>query len=84
MSVLILLLLTGAPALAFATLVPGLDPAARVVVSAAASTVMAGLVAEVMLLTGLWSPAGGVAAMAGVSAVLAGVSLAIRRHRRTR
>jgi hypothetical protein len=78
--VLILLFLLVAPAACFAALLPGLDPAARVVVSATAGIVILTLVAEVMLALSQWSPTGGLVAVAVICAVLLGVSWALRHH----
>jgi hypothetical protein len=74
MAVLVLLLLVVPPALGFAALLPGLDPAGRAVASATGGLVVVALVAEVMLVTSLWSPGAGLAAVVVVSAVLLGVS----------
>lgn len=81
MHILILLFLLIAPATCFAALLPGLDPAARVVVSATASIVILALVAEVMLALSLWSPSGGLVSVAVICAVLLGVSWVLRHHR---
>jgi hypothetical protein len=74
MTVLLLLLLVVPPAIGFAALLPGLDPAGRAVVSATGALVILSLVAEVMLVTSLWSPGAGLAVVTVISAVLLGVS----------
>ncbi|MBC6464439.1 hypothetical protein [Actinomadura alba] len=74
MAVLVLLLLVVPPAIGVAALLPGLDPAGRAVASAAGALVVVALVAEIMLVTSLWSPGGGLAAVAVISAVLLGLS----------
>ncbi|MBC6459317.1 hypothetical protein [Actinomadura sp. HBU206391] len=74
MTVILLLLLVTAPTAACAALLPGLDPAGRAVVSATGGLVIVALVAEVMLVTSLWSPGGGLAAVTVISAALLGVS----------
>ncbi|MGH3390171.1 MAG: hypothetical protein ACRDOO_14985 [Actinomadura sp.] len=80
MHILILLFLLVAPAACFAALLPRLDPAARVVVSGTAGIVILTLVAEVMLALSLWSPTGGLVAVAVICAVLLGVSWVLRHH----
>ena len=80
MNALVLLFLLVAPAACFAALLPGLDPAARVIVSAAAGIVILTSVAETMLATSLWSPAGGLVAVAAICAVLLGVSWVVHRR----
>jgi hypothetical protein len=77
--ILILLFLLVAPAACFAALLPRLDPAARIVVSATAGIVILTLVAEVMLAVSRWSPTGGLVAVAAICAVLLGVSWIVRR-----
>lgn len=62
--------LVAAPATAVAVPLRGLDPLARIVLAVAAAVVVNALVAEVMLITGSWSPPGGVAAVSVISAVL--------------
>lgn len=76
----VLLILVVAPAVSFATLLPGLDPVARIVVSATAGLVILGMVAELMLAVRLWSPGGGLVAVSVVCALLLAVSFALRRR----
>lgn len=66
------------PAVCVGLLLRGLDPAARVIVSGAASVALAGSVAEVMLVTSRWSPDGGIVASAIASALLALTALVLR------
>jgi hypothetical protein len=81
MNVPILLFLLIAPAACFAALLPGLDPAARVIVSATAGLVILTLVAEVMLAASLWSPGGGLVAVAVICVVLLALAWAVRLRR---
>lgn len=74
MTVLLTLSLFCAPALGVATLLSGLDPAARAVVSAVGSLVIVSLVAEVMLVTSLWSPGGGLVAVLLIGGAFAALS----------
>jgi hypothetical protein len=80
MNALVLRILVVAPAVSFATLLPGLDPVARIVVSATAGLVILGMVAELMLAARLWSPGGGLAAVAVICGLLVTVSFAVRRR----
>jgi hypothetical protein len=80
-NVLILLFLLVAPAGCFAALLPGLDTAARAIVSATAGLVILTLVAEVMLAASLWSPGGGLVAIAVICAVLLVLAWALRAVR---
>jgi hypothetical protein len=68
------------PAVCVASLLGGLDPAARVIVSGAASVALAASVAEVMLVTSGWSPDGGIVATATASALLALAAVIVRRR----
>jgi hypothetical protein len=70
------------PALLVALLLPGLDALARWIVAGTASVVLAASVAEIMLVTGGWSPTGGLVATAIVCAGLGAAALAV--HRRSR
>jgi hypothetical protein len=79
MTALVLLFLVVAPAVSFAALLPGLDLVARAVVSAIAGIVIVAMVAEIMLAASLWSPTGGLAAVAVVCALLMGLSWGLRR-----
>jgi hypothetical protein len=73
---LTLLFLLAGPALAAWPLLSGLPRAARAVVAGAVSLVTVVLVAQLMLFLGLWSPRGGVAAVA-VCCLLPGVAGAV-------
>lgn len=77
---LTLLFLLLAPAAGTALLLRSMDAPARAVVAGAAALVADTAVAETMLVTSHWSPRGGVAAVAVISAVLA-VPAAARRLR---
>ncbi|MBB6436510.1 hypothetical protein [Streptomyces candidus] len=72
-----------APAAAVAGLLRGLEPPARVVVSAAAALALNLLVAQAMLAMHLWSVRGGVVAVAGISALLILFTLVRRPGGRT-
>lgn len=80
---LVFVLLT--PAVCVGLLLPGLDALARSIVAVTAAVVLAGSVAEVMLVTSGWSPEGGIVATAIACAALAAgaVVLHFRRRRRT-
>lgn len=73
-----------APALAVLVPLTGTDPLARVLFATSAVVVIDGLVAEVMLAVGIWSPAGGTLVVAVVStllwAALGGAALVRRRR----
>lgn len=77
---LVFVLLT--PAVCVALLLPGLDPPARWIVSGTAALVLAGSIAEVMLVTSGWSPAGGTVATAAVCTALAAGAGALRLRAR--
>lgn len=80
---LVFVLLT--PAACVALLLAGLDVLARAIVAGTAAVVLAGSVAEIMLVTTGWSPDGGIIATAIACAALAGGAgvLHLRRRRRT-
>ncbi len=72
------------PALCVALLLPRLEPTARMIVSVTASVALAGSIAEVMLVTGGWSPKGGIVATAIACAALAAAALTLRLRARPR
>jgi hypothetical protein len=78
---LVFVLLT--PAVCVGLLLPGLDALARAIVAGTAAVVLAGSVAEVMLVTSGWSPEGGIIATAIACAALT-VGAAILHFRRRR
>lgn len=78
-ALILTVILFGAPSVAFWLLVDGLDPIGRLVVSGLAGLVLVSAVAGTMLVTGLWSPLGGLIAILVVSALMA--LLGYRRHR---
>ncbi|MGH4007097.1 MAG: hypothetical protein ACRDTH_02825 [Pseudonocardiaceae bacterium] len=65
--------LIAAPATAIAMGLRGIDPLGRMVIALATAAVVNTLVAQTMLVTGMWSIAGGVAAVGVISA---GIGLA--------
>jgi hypothetical protein len=67
-SVLVLIFIAVAPAAAIAGLLRGFDPFARIVLAAVTAIVAVALIAMVMLAAGLWSPKGGLVAIAVISA----------------
>ncbi|XVQ13021.1 hypothetical protein ACQP1W_10840 [Spirillospora sp. CA-255316] len=71
MKALLLVTLFAAPGAAFWTLMRGLDPVGRLVVTAAASIVTVAGTAQLMLMTGAWSPRTGLAAILLISALTA-------------
>lgn len=85
---LTLVFLLLAPTVCVALLLPGLDPLARWIVSATAALVLAGAIAEVMLVTSGWSPTGGIIttalACAGLTAGAGVLRLRDRRRARRR
>jgi multisubunit Na+/H+ antiporter MnhB subunit len=82
MTILLVLLLLGLPSVAFWLLVPQLDPIGRLVVTTAASPTLVSAVAGVMLVTGLWSPGGGLAAVFVISGLMVLAALAHRARRK--
>ncbi|HXP21387.1 MAG TPA: hypothetical protein VN840_17225 [Streptosporangiaceae bacterium] len=72
---LVLVILAIAPALAVASLLPGLDPFGRLVVAGTAALVINAGVATVMLVAGSWSPRAGLAIVLLISAMLAAIRL---------
>jgi hypothetical protein len=77
---LTLLFLALAPALAASTWLAGLDRAARIVVAGTAAIVVNFVVAETMVISGSWSPRAGVAAVALLSALIAGIHALIAQR----
>lgn len=77
---LVLILLAVVPALAVASLLRGFDPLARVVVAAAAAAGIDVAVAEMMLVSGTWSPGLGLVAVAVISALIAAGRLLVSRR----
>ena len=71
----VLLFLIVGPAAAVASLLPGLDVLAKIVIGGAAAVVINAGVAAAMLLVGIWSPVAGLAAVALISAALAAAKL---------
>lgn len=78
-ALILTVILFGAPSAAFWLLVDGLDPIGRLVVSGLAGLVLVSAVACTMLVTGLWSPLGGLIAILVGSAFMA--LLGYRRYR---
>jgi hypothetical protein len=79
---LVFVLLT--PAVCVGVLLPGLDVLARSIVAVTAAIVLAGSIAEVMLVTAGWSPDGGIVATAiACAAMAAGAVVLHLRRRRT-
>lgn len=77
---LVLLFLLVAPTAAIAGLLRGFDLFTRLIVAFAATISILTLVAIIMLLAGVWSPAGGLLAVAGISAACLAVRLpSVRR-----
>jgi hypothetical protein len=67
----VLLFLIVGPAVAVASLLPGLDVLAKTVIGVTAAVVINAGVAAAMLVVGIWSPLAGLAAVALISATLA-------------
>jgi hypothetical protein len=67
-TVLVLIFIAVAPAAAFAGLLRGFDPFARLVLACVTAIVAVALIAMVMLAAGLWSPKGGLVVIAVISA----------------
>ena len=68
---LVRIFLAAGPALAVASLLPGLDGLAKLVVAGTAAIVIDIGVAEIQVATGTWSPRIGIAAVALISVMLA-------------
>ena len=64
---LVLLFLAAGPTAAVAGLLRGFAPVARVTIAFATDIAILGLIAIIMLSAGLWSPTGGLLAVAGVT-----------------
>lgn len=75
-----LLFLMVTPAVCVAQLLPGLDPAARAVVSIAGGIALVATVAEVMLAAKWWTPRGGLITVGVLCAAVLAVAL-VRRPR---
>jgi hypothetical protein len=73
-----LLFLLVTPAVCVAQLLPGLDPAARAVVSIAGGIALISIVAEVMLAAKWWTPRGGLIAVGVLCAAVLAIALARR------
>ncbi|MFC5746822.1 hypothetical protein [Actinomadura rugatobispora] len=84
MTLLLLALLFVAPGAAFWTLVRNLDPIGRLVAAAAASIVTVACTAQLMLMTGTWSPRAGLAAVLLISTLVAVPRLPLRDRSRSR
>ncbi|RAY12330.1 hypothetical protein DPM19_24560 [Actinomadura craniellae] len=72
MTFLILLVMLVVLTACFSLLLPGMDPAGRAIVSAAAAVCILTLIAQAMLTFGLWSPGAGLVVAGVVCALLAG------------
>ncbi|MEV5704554.1 hypothetical protein [Actinoallomurus sp. NPDC052274] len=81
---LVLALALGTPACCTAWLLAGLDGAARGILAGLAAIALNAAVAEVMLVCSMWSPRGGLVAVAAVSAGLMVPAWAIRAVRAKR
>jgi hypothetical protein len=66
-TVLVLLFLAAGPTAAVAGLLRGFPPFARVVIAFTADILLIAVIAIIMLYAGLWSPTGGLLAVAGVT-----------------
>jgi hypothetical protein len=66
-TIAVLLFLALGPTAAVAGLLRGFPPATRVIIAATADVTIIALIAIVMLSAGLWSPTGGLIAVAGVT-----------------
>jgi hypothetical protein len=79
-TVMVLLFLALGPTAAVAGLLRGFPPATRVIVAFTADVTIIALIAIVMLSAGLWSPTGGLVAVAVVTAACCAAQLpAVRR-----
>jgi len=72
---LVLLFLVVAPTAAVAGLLRGFDHFARLIIAFATTIVILALTALIMLIAGVWSPTGGLLAVAGITAACAAVQL---------
>ncbi len=70
-TVLVLLFLAVAPTAAIFSLLRGFDGFARLILACVSTIVLLSLIAMIMLAAGLWSPTGGLLAVAGISAACA-------------
>lgn len=79
-TVLVLLFLGVAPTAAVAGLLRGFDYFARIIIAFAATIAILSLTAIIMLLAGVWSPTGGLLAVAGITAACLAAQLpSVRR-----
>lgn len=78
---LVLVVSLGTPAFCSTWLLAGLDRAARLIVAGVAAIALNLAVAEVMLVCSIWSPRGGLVAVATVCAVLSALAATIRPNR---
>lgn len=79
-AVLVLLFLAVAPTAAAAGLLRGFDPLPRLILASSVTVTILTVTGIVMLLAGVWSPTGGLAAVAAITAAgLAAQSPAVRR-----
>lgn len=72
---LVLLFLVVAPTAAIVGLLRGFDLFTRLIVAFAATIVILALIAIIMLLAGVWSPTGGLLAVAGITVACLAVQL---------
>lgn len=79
MTALLALPLFAVPALACWSVLPGLDPAGRLVVSTAAAIAAVAGTAQTMLMLGAWSPTAGLIAVLTLSTALAATGRIRRR-----
>ncbi len=77
---LVLLFLVVAPTAAVAGLLRGFDYFARLIIAFATTIVILAVTAIIMLMAGVWSPTGGLLAVAGITAVCAAVQLPSARR----
>ncbi len=72
---LVLLFAFAAPTAAVSRLLRGFDPFARWIIAFATTIAILALTATLMLMAGVWSPAGGLLAVAGITAACVAVRL---------
>ena len=77
---LVLLFLLVAPTAAVAGLLRGFDHFARLIIAFATTIAVLTLTAVVMLMAGVWSPAGGLLAVAGITVACVAVQLPAARR----
>lgn len=78
MSALLILVMIAVPAVCFAWMLPGLDALGRAMVGLASSLCLLVLVAQGMIILRVWSPLGGLVAVA----LVCGIAVPIARRRR--